>query len=131
MLARLGVLPLLMGCGVSHHRGGGFTGIIGPDGGRVSGSDGASVEVPPGALAEPTEIGVNAVESGFPALPANVAPGGPVYAFTPHGQTFDLSVTVTVPFDVAASPNLRLVTAAPDGAWTDVAASETDRKSVV
>ncbi|HEX3141720.1 MAG TPA: hypothetical protein VHQ87_16820, partial [Rhizobacter sp.] len=41
---------------------------------------------------------------GAPALPGSVLGIGPMFAFTPHGTTFALPVTVTIPFDPASVP---------------------------
>jgi len=77
---------------------------IGPAGGTVSGPSGAQVVVPPGALAATTAIGVAQSSAGAPALPAGLPTFGAVFAFTPHGTTFAVPVTITVPFDPASVP---------------------------
>jgi len=77
---------------------------IGPAGGTVNGPSGARVVVPPGALAAATPIGVAQSSAGAPALPAGLSTVGAVFAFTPHGTTFAVPVTITVPFDPASVP---------------------------
>ena len=75
---------------------------LGAAGGTVTGTGGTQLVVPPGALAQNTAIAVALASAGAPALPAGVTAFGPMFAFTPHGTTFALPVTVTVPFDPAA-----------------------------
>ena len=77
--------------------------IVGAAGGTVSGPNGAQVVIPAGALAANTAIAVTLV-APVAALPAGNATVGPVYAFTPHGQTFAQPVTITVPVDPAQVP---------------------------
>jgi hypothetical protein len=98
--------------------------MIGAAGGTVSGPNRAQVVVPAGALAANTSIEVTQSSSGAPALPAGVNPLGSMFAFTPHGTTFAVPATVTVPFDAAslpagATPLLHKTNAA--GAWEQVA----------
>ena len=77
--------------------------IVGAAGGTVTGPNGAQVVIPAGALAANTAIAVTLV-APVAALPAGNATVGPVYAFTPHGQTFAQPVTITVPVDPAQVP---------------------------
>lgn len=78
-------------------------GRIGPAGGTVSGPNGAQVVIPPGALAADTAIAVTAA-SRSADMPSGNASVGTVYSFTPHGQTFAVPVTITVPVDPAQVP---------------------------
>ena len=78
--------------------------MIGPAGGTATGPNGAQVVVPAGALAADTAVAVTASSGSNPALPAGLTTVGPVYAFTPHGQSFAQAVTVTVPIDPAQAP---------------------------
>jgi hypothetical protein len=78
---------------------------IGTAGGAVSHASGASVVVPAGALTQNTVIEIEQSSVGAPALPAGATLVGQVYAFTPHGTTFSVPVTVTVPFDPALVPS--------------------------
>jgi alpha-tubulin suppressor-like RCC1 family protein len=78
--------------------------MIGPAGGTVTGPNGAQVVIPAGALAADTAIAVTQSGAGSPALPAGTPTFGAVYTFTPHGITFALPVTITVPFDAASVP---------------------------
>jgi hypothetical protein len=80
--------------------------VIGASGGTLAVSDGrpidgASVEVPPGALAAPTtlvaEVGTDVVSPFF-------VPVGPAVALGPAGTVFAAPVTVSVPFEAARVP---------------------------
>lgn len=77
---------------------------VGPAGGTVSGPNGAKVVVPPGALTTNVDIKVEMTSTGAPALPTAVTAAGQTFAFTPHGTTFAVPVTVTLPFDAASVP---------------------------
>jgi hypothetical protein len=98
--------------------------VVGAAGGTVAGPNGAQVVVPAGALAANTAIAVDQSSSGAPALPAGVNALGSMFAFTPHGTTFAVPVTITVPFNAGslpagATPLLYKTNAA--GAWEQVA----------
>src|SRR5258706_1372671 len=70
---------------------------IGKSGGVVSAADesvAASVDVPQGALPSAVKIGV-AVSEVDVAPPDGYVLAGPPIAFTPHGLTFDVPVTLT------------------------------------
>ena len=75
--------------------------VVGAGGGTVFGPNGAKVEVPPGALAADTVIRIEQSSAGAPALPGDFSAQGQMFAFTPHGTTFSLPVTLTLPFDGA------------------------------
>jgi hypothetical protein len=92
---------------------------VGPAGGTVS-AGGASVVVPAGALSVPMPIAV-AVATDAPQLPGNVTLIGHVFAFTPHGQPFDMPVTINVPFTAPATGTPKLYGAsADDEVWAPV-----------
>ena len=78
--------------------------LIDAQGGTVTAADGAKVEVPAGALSQPVEIDIAARANGAPPLPAGETLVGAIHALTPHGTTFAVPVTVTVPFDPAQVP---------------------------
>lgn len=80
------------------------SGTVGPTGGTVTGPNGASVVIPPGALATEITITIEQTTGGAPALPAGTTTYGAMYAFMPHGTSFALPVTLTVPFDPAQLP---------------------------
>jgi uncharacterized delta-60 repeat protein len=77
---------------------------IGAAGGTVLGPNGSKVAIPSGALAVVTQIAVAQTTAGAPPLPAGLTPIGQMFAFTPHGTTFAVPVTVTMPFDPGAVP---------------------------
>jgi hypothetical protein len=74
---------------------------IGPAGGTVTGSNGARIVVPAGALAQTVNVQITEIAAGSANVPAGVQPASAVYALTPHGTTFAVPVTVSVPFDPA------------------------------
>ena len=78
--------------------------VVGAAGGTVSGPNGAKVVIPPGALATGTTIAITQTSAGAPPLPAGFSVSGQMFAFTPHGTTFALPVTITLPFDPALVP---------------------------
>lgn len=74
---------------------------IGPSGGVVTDSGGASVTIPVGALDAEAEITVNTLP-GKEDLPSESQPFLPVLGgaeFGPSGTEFDLPVTLTIPVD--------------------------------
>jgi uncharacterized delta-60 repeat protein len=72
--------------------------VIGAAGGTVTGPSGASVVIPAGALTAETRISIEVSSAGAPALPGSVTASGQMFAFTPHGTTFAVPVTITLPF---------------------------------
>ena len=78
--------------------------MIGASGGTVFGPNGAKIEIPAGALATDTAIGIEQTSANAPALPAGFTAFGQTFAFVPHGTTFAVPVTVTLPFDPASAP---------------------------
>ncbi len=80
------------------------TAIIGPGGGTVTGPGGAQVVIPEGALSQDVEIGIAQTSDGAPALPSGTTSLGAMFAFTPHGTTFAVPITMTVPFNAGAVP---------------------------
>jgi hypothetical protein len=78
--------------------------VIGPAGGTVTGPNGASVVIPAGALAIGTRINIEQSDVGAPPLPNGFSTVGFAYNFTPHGTTFAVPVTMTLPFDPATVP---------------------------
>jgi uncharacterized delta-60 repeat protein len=77
---------------------------IGPAGGTVNGPNGTKVVIPPGALAVNTPIAITQIAASATPLPSGLTPLGSTFAFTPHGTTFAVPVTVTLPFDPASVP---------------------------
>ena len=76
--------------------------VLGSAGGRVLGVDGASVDVPAGALRGEASVGIARDDTGAPPLPSRFVPAGSTYAVTPHGTNFSQPVTVRIPYDVSA-----------------------------
>ncbi len=79
-------------------------GVIGAAGGTVKGPEGAAVTIPAGALTKDVTVKVEQTTAGAPALPAGLVAQGPMFAFTPHGTTFAVPVTMTIPFDPSLVP---------------------------
>ena len=78
--------------------------VIGAAGGTVTGPTGTQVVIPAGALASDVRINIEQSAAGAPPLPGGFSAGGQMFAITPHGTTFALPVTVTLPFDPASVP---------------------------
>ena len=98
---------------------------IGAAGGTVTGPNGAQVVVPPNALTSNVPIAVAQSSTGAPPLPATRTAAGEVFALTPHGTTFAVPATISVPFNPASvptgrSPALWKTNAAQTG-WEEVA----------
>src|SRR5688572_6622164 len=106
---------------------------IGPAGGTVS-NGGAEVVVPAGALAQATPIAIEQTNAGAPPLPAGVVSFGPMFAFTPHGTTFAVPVTVTLPYDPSQVPSgtqLQLYkTDSSQSGWQAIALTSTGANTV-
>ncbi|MEP7300704.1 MAG: hypothetical protein ABI699_04185 [Caldimonas sp.] len=100
---------------------------IGPAGGTLAHGSGASVTVAAGALAAGTTLAIETSLAGSgPALPSGSTPVGAMFDITPHGQTFTLPVTLTLPFDPALVPagarvSLLKTSAGAAGPWVEVA----------
>jgi uncharacterized delta-60 repeat protein len=97
--------------------------VIGVDGGSLEGPGGATVVIPPGALAADTRIGIEQTSEGAPALPNDLTAVGRMFAYTPHGIRFALPVTVTVPFDpesVLGGGELALYKTSGQAGWASV-----------
>ena len=78
--------------------------VVGPSGGTVTGPNGSKIVIPPGALATDTPINIEQSSAGAPALPGGFVVLGQMFAFTPHGTTFAVPVTLTLPFDPSGVP---------------------------
>lgn len=73
------------------------TTVIGPAGGTLTGPDGVQVEVPAGALDQPTGIVIARSAAGAPAALDAYPVAGNVYELTPHDLLFNLPVTLRAP----------------------------------
>ena len=113
---------LVTGCGGSSDPGTAAPAIseasatIGPAGGTLDGPDGVQVIIPPGALAQPTVIGIARRSAGAPAAPTDNPPVGATYEFTPHDLVFNVPVTLRMPVATGAVPN-ELFMASPGKDW--------------
>jgi len=77
--------------------------LIEPESGGAVELEGVRVELPPGALTEPTRISISSlatVEDTGEEI-ANVTSGARGYRFEPHGTVFAKPVTISMPFDPA------------------------------
>ncbi len=107
---------------------------IGPAGGTVTGPNGAQVVIPPGALSTTIDIRIEQTSVGSPALPSGFSAAGQMFAFTPHGTTFALPVTVTLPFDpgsVSSGVAAVLYKTNAQDQWEQVANATFDQVSVI
>ena len=74
-------------------------------GGTINGPGGTILTIPPGALATDTTITIAQDDTGAPPLPSALTPlAEPMIALLPHGTTFGLPVTLSVP--APASPEV-------------------------
>lgn len=89
--------------------------VIGPAGGTATGPDGVQVVVPPGALDQPTRIGIARSSAGAPATPEAYPAAGYVYELTPHGITFNSLVTVRAPMPAGATTPLVFMASQGEG----------------
>jgi hypothetical protein len=80
---------------------------IDSEGGTVE-IEGASVEIPEGALDEAVDIGVEVLDGVDGDLPEGSSLAGEAVAFLPHGTTFSTPVTVTLSHDGSATSVMRL-----------------------
>ena len=113
-IAAAGALLALAACGGGGGGGGDGAGgagatttsttVVGAAGGTVAGPNGVTLVIPPGALAGNVTITIEQTASGAPAPPASLTLAGAMYAFTPHGTTFAVPVTMRLPFDRAMVP---------------------------
>jgi hypothetical protein len=78
--------------------------LIGAAGGTVTGPSGSTVVIPAGALTTEVRINIEQITAGAPALPSGFVAHGQMFAFTPHGTSFAVPVTMTLPFDPAGVP---------------------------
>jgi alpha-tubulin suppressor-like RCC1 family protein len=80
------------------------TQTIGPAGGTINGPLGVSITIPPDALGADTSITVAVDSTGAPPLPSGGRAIGPLISLTPHGTTFGVPITLSMPFDTAQIP---------------------------
>ena len=98
--------------------------VIGAAGGTVVGPSGVTVVVPAGALATNVTIAIAQTSAGALALPGTLTASGPMFALTPHGTTFAVPVTITLPFEPASVPaglTPQLYKTNAQGPWEQIA----------
>jgi uncharacterized delta-60 repeat protein len=99
-------------------------GTVGTAGGTVTGPGGAQVIIPAGALSQNVAFSIEQSATGAPALPTGYIAVGETFAFMPHGTTFAVPATVTVPFDPTQVPAgqtaVMLKTNATQTGWEEV-----------
>jgi hypothetical protein len=120
------MLVVVVGCGGDDGEGDGdcadvTSAVIGAAGGTVTVAcgpvTGASLVVPPGALAGDVTITIAAGDAAT-GMPAGFSVAGPTVEFGPTGQTFAMPVTVTVPVTTAATSMFTRTGAS--AAWTRI-----------
>jgi uncharacterized delta-60 repeat protein len=109
-------------------------GTVGTAGGTVTGPNSARVVIPANALAQNTVIVIEQSSAGAPPLPNNLSVAGQTYAFTPHGTSFAVPATMSVPFDPALVPpgaTLHLYkTNAANTGWEEVAGATVNGNTI-
>lgn len=92
---------------------------VGPEGGTITLADGATLEIPPGAV--PSGVLVEGAVADDAELPQHSGwrVHGRVYAFTPHGTEFNKPVTISIPVVVSGSRVLTLEDES-DESWEEV-----------
>lgn len=104
---------------------------IGKEGGAISTPEGSELKVPEDALTDSVELSIHKTDSGSPKVPDEYSPAGDTFAFLPHGQTFDVSVTVTVPFTPVDGKNPKLLTAPENGSWSIMESARVEGKTMI
>ena len=98
----------LAACGGSDDAGAnpnaGASASIGAAGGTLTGPNGAQLVVPAGALAQTTTVTIAQESAGAPALPPGSTTLGAMFALTPHGTSFAVPASISLPFDASLAP---------------------------
>jgi hypothetical protein len=82
------------------------TPVVGVKGGTVTGSDGARLVVPEGALDQDVAI---VITPSAAAAPSGYVAHSPVYVFTPDGLVFKKPVTIELPLPATAKASDRII----------------------
>jgi len=101
---------------------------LGATGGTVDGPDGVRLTVPADALPGSVTFRVARDGTGAPELEGLVALS-PIYAVTPHGQSFDAGALLSIPLSAASVPagvTPVLLKSEPGGRWRVVPNASTD-----
>ena len=99
---------------------------VGAMGARVESPGGAVADIPPGAVTVEVEVSIGEVASDgdqVPSLPPGETIRSEIFAFEPHGQTFAIPVTLTLPHNAGDDP-VKILRASPNGAWQQLDISE-------
>lgn len=96
--------------------------VVGPPGGHIDGPDGATVDIPMGALTTDVKVRVGSVVG--PTLKPGWSLASKVFAFEPHGTTFASAVQIGFPFN--GDPASLAVIRANDerGPWETISAAQ-------
>ena len=95
--------------GVAPASSGGVQGTIGPTGGVIEVTNptdplfGTSIDIPPGALANNTDIIVEVANENIP-LPQGLTTSGIIISLSPEGLSFNDFITITIPYDSSQVP---------------------------
>lgn len=102
--------------------------VVGAAGGSVTGPDGVRIDIPEGALDSDVALQIVASDaaSSLP-LPDGIQVAERMYALLPHGTTFSVPVTLTVPRLPGDADDLSLLKTTSDGsAWQQLFTHTTD-----
>lgn len=95
---------------------------VGQEGGEVAGPNGVGLSIPPGALDQDVEITISVTTTGFETLPA--VSEGEVFAFEPHGLTFNSPVTISIPHSSSVPDEVAMYTASLGSDWSKLTATK-------
>lgn len=121
------ITPLVRPAGIS--KGTAVTKTIGPAGGSLQSADGKiSIEIPQGALASSTIVGIEPISN------TNIAGIGAAFRLTPHGQVFSKPVHIKYSWSsyadsIGLSQTLGLAYQMDDGVWKFVGADSFDSQA--
>ncbi len=105
--------------------------IVATAGGTIDGPGGTTLTIPPNALAADTAITIALDGAGAPALPAVLTPADlPMIALLPHGTTFGVPVTLSLPVTAGAAVVVAKTNPQRDG-WEVVPSTTTADRVVV
>jgi len=100
-----------------------FSMAIGHAGGILEGPNGASMNVPAGALTAEITLTISTDPDDLIEPPENADARGKTFAFMKHGQSFELPVSIRIPFD-GDDTDVELLTASVDGTWSKIQAAQ-------
>jgi alpha-tubulin suppressor-like RCC1 family protein len=98
--------------------------ISAASGGTINGPGGVTLTIPPAALAADTAITIAIDDTGAPALPPALTPlASPLIALLPHGTTFGVPVTLSLPATVGQQELLATTNEQGDG-WESLVSTQ-------